>query len=329
MKHELKEEFDALDMLDPDALEDPAVSDELSAITAELSEPVPAGATVYHLQLPYSHETFFAVYRGNDLSNPCPQGNSIPQNTALNQGTPVVVPTRYGRDLAWIIGPVKGKAQGFTRITRIERLASPSDIEKAKRNSQSETEAFDICKEKIEQHNLPMKLVKVHYLLEESKILFFFTSDNRVDFRELVKDLVAIFKTRVELRQIGIRDEARIMGGCGICGRSYCCHTISDKLKPVSIKMAKEQNLSLNSMKISGCCGRLLCCLSYEQNFYTEQRKNYPSENEKIIWDSTDWRVRELNVVAGTITLDSEDGRQLMLPIARFSKASNGQWKIA
>jgi cell fate regulator YaaT (PSP1 superfamily) len=201
-------------------------------------------------------------------------------------------------------------------------------LEKATGNKENEEHAFKVCKEKIEQRRLQMKLVKVHYILEEGKILFFFTADNRVDFRELVKDLVSVFKTRIELRQIGIRDESRIMGGCGICGRPYCCHTISDKLKPVSIKMAKEQNLSLNSMKISGSCGRLLCCLSYEHNFYIEERKNYPFEGERISWDGVIWRVRELNVIAGIVTLDSEDGRQLIIPRKRFLKVEKNGWKI-
>ncbi|GMO27524.1 MAG: hypothetical protein LBG79_06680 [Spirochaetaceae bacterium] len=309
-----KDELDSFDMLDPDILEDPAVSEDLSAITSEFNCPIPEDASIYHLQLKYSHETFFAVYRGE---------------TPLQQGTPVVVPTRYGRDLAEVIGrPVNAKSQAFTRVTRIERVASPSDLEKAKRNKENEEHAFKVCKEKIEQRRLQMKLVKVHYILEEGKILFFFTADNRVDFRELVKDLVSVFKTRIELRQIGIRDESRIMGGCGICGRPYCCHTISDKLKPVSIKMAKEQNLSLNSMKISGSCGRLLCCLSYEHNFYIEERKNYPFEGERISWDGVIWRVRELNVIAGIVTLDSEDGRQLIIPRKRFLKVEKNGWKI-
>ena len=139
-----------------------------------------------------------------------------------------------------------------------------------------EERAFALCREKIEARGLEMKLVSAHYLLDEQKILFFFTAENRVDFRELVKDLVSVFKMRIELRQIGVRDEARVVGGLGICGRALCCNAITDKLRPVSIKMAKEQNLTLNSMKISGPCGRLLCCLSYEFDVYREARQTLP-----------------------------------------------------
>jgi cell fate regulator YaaT (PSP1 superfamily) len=172
-----------------------------------------------------------------------------------------------------------------------------------------------------------MKLILVHYILEESKILFFFAAESRVDFRELVKDLVAIFKTRIELRQIGVRDEARVVGGLGVCGRSYCCHAVSDKLKPVSIKMAKDQNLSLNSMKISGACGRLLCCLAYEHGFYSEQRKLIPGEGTRFNYDETNWKVVDVNVAAATVGISGEDGRQLRLPASSFEKAE-GRWRV-
>jgi cell fate regulator YaaT (PSP1 superfamily) len=240
----------------------------------------------------------------------------------------VLVPTRYGRDLAQIIGPIRRNgAQPLSETARIERQASKEDLEKADYNKKQEETAFGICKEKIEAHKLEMKLVSVHYLLEEPKILFFFTAENRVDFRELVKDLVSIFKTRIELRQIGVRDESRVVGGLGVCGRGYCCHMVSDKLKPVSIKMAKDQNLSLNSMKISGPCGRLLCCLAYEHLFYSEQRRLIPQEGSKINHDGTVWKVAEVNVVLGKLKLAAEDGRQIQLPASSFEKAE-GRWRI-
>lgn len=217
------------------------------------TEPLDPALPVYRLRLPYSHETFQAVFSSEQLA----------------VGTMVIVPTRYGKDIAQIIGIIENKGNLTSgEVVRIDRIASPEDLEKTQQNAEKEKEAFSVCREKILAHRLDMKLVSVHYLLEESKILFFFTAESRVDFRELVKDLVAIFKTRIELRQIGVRDESRIVGGLGVCGRGYCCHTVSDKLKPVSIKMAKDQNLSLNSMKISGPCGRLLCCLAYEYTFY-------------------------------------------------------------
>jgi len=295
-------------------LEDTSLNDDFGIIPETIDGPI--DAPVYHLQLDYSYDTFFAIYSGE----------------TLKPGVIVVVPTRFGRDLAHIRGLVKDfKRDGSARITRIERIAGKEDIDRAVRNKEKEAEAFDICKEKILQHNLAMKLVAVHYLLEEQKILFFFTSDNRVDFRELVKDLVAIFRTRIELRQIGIRNEFRISGGVGVCGRQFCCHTIPDKLKPVTIKMAKDQNLSLNSMKISGCCGRLLCCLAYEHNFYSEERCCYPPEGYRLNWDGSSWQVREINCIRGMVTLDSEDGRELILPRKRFEKIEgkdNDTWKI-
>ncbi|MDR3138778.1 MAG: hypothetical protein LBT95_03780 [Treponema sp.] len=267
---------------------------------------------VYRLRLFYSHETFLAAYPGEPLS----------------PGSMVVVPTRYGQDFAQVIGPIhRSGPQGLSEITRIERPATAEDLEKSAANSLQEKEAFSICKEKIEAHKLEMKLVSVHYLPEEPKILFFFTAENRVDFRDLVKDLVGIFKSRIELRQIGVRDESRVVGGLGVCGRGYCCHAVSDKLKPVSIKMAKDQNLSLNSMKISGPCGRLLCCLAYEHGFYSEQRRFIPQEGCKVNYDGTLWKVLEVNVVTGKVKLAAEDGRQVQLSAASFEKVDN-RWRV-
>jgi cell fate regulator YaaT (PSP1 superfamily) len=275
-------------------------------------EPLAPDTPVYRLRLSYSNETFLAAHGGD----------------ALPPGAMVLVPTRYGRDLAQVIGPVQGRgSQFFSELARIERPASAEDMEKSRNNKRQEQEAFTICKQKIEAHKLEMKLVSVHYLLEESKILFFFTAENRVDFRELVKDLVGVFKARIELRQIGVRDESRVLGGLGVCGRGYCCHAVSDKLRPVSIKMAKDQNLSLNSMKISGPCGRLLCCLAYEHGFYNEQRRLIPQEGCKITHDGTLWKVLEVNVVVGQVKLGAEDGRQLQLPGSRFEKIE-GRWRI-
>jgi cell fate regulator YaaT (PSP1 superfamily) len=266
---------------------------------------------IYRLRLLYSHETFLAVYREDNLA----------------PDTMVIVPTRYGRDLAQVIGSVRGKSPPVSEIAWIVRCASPEDLERSRNNRRLERDAFDICKVKIENHKLEMKLVLVHYLLEEPKILFFFTAENRVDFRELVKDLVSIFKTRIELRQIGVRDESRVLGGLGVCGRAYCCHAVSDKLKPVSIKMAKDQNLSLNSMKISGLCGRLLCCLAYEHLFYGEQRRLTPSEGARISWDGALWKVTEVNVVMGKLKLTTDDGRMAQLPVSAFEKV-DGRWII-
>ena len=158
-------------------------------------------------------------------------------------------------------------------LKKVIRVANADDDARVAENKLREKEAFDICLEKIFQHNLPMKLIDVEYTFDNSKVIFFFTADGRVDFRELVKDLATVFRTRIELRQIGVRDEAKMLGGIGFCGRELCCHTFLGDFAPVSIKMAKEQNLSLNPSKISGICGRLLCCLKYENDVYVENRK--------------------------------------------------------
>ena len=190
-----------------------------------------------------------------------------------------------------------------------------------------EKDAFPIFKEKVALHKLDMKLVDTHFLFDEPKVLFFFSSDNRVDFRELVKDLVSVFKMRIELRQIGVRDESRITGGLGVCGRPFCCHGVSDKLRPVSIRMAKDQNLSLNSMKISGQCGRLLCCLSYEFDWYNEARRNLPNEGIHIYYDGTNFRITEVNPLTNMVKMSGDDGRLLEINAKRFSQ-ENGKWKI-
>jgi len=265
---------------------------------------------IYRLRLSYSHETFLAIYREDTLT----------------AGSMVIVPTRYGKDLAQVMGPIRCR-HDLSDIAWIERSATKEDVEKAKSNEKLEAEAFAICKEKIEKHQLDMKLVQVHYLLDEPKILFFFTADNRVDFRELVKDLVSVFKTRIELRQIGVRDEARVTSGLGICGRGYCCHAVSDKIKPVSIKMAKEQNLSFNSMKISGPCGRLLCCLSYEYAFYSEQIHRVPQPGARVSYNNEQWTVTEANMVTGQVKMTNSDSRIVTMPSTNFEQADN-RWRV-
>ena len=302
------------DEIDEDisSLEDEPEEEKTSTvITGENLEYLNPDTPVYRLRLLYSNETFTAVWPGE----------------ALESGSMVLVPTRYGRDLAQIIGPIRKHGQVLAEIAHVERMATPEDLEKSRLHKSQEKEALRVCREKIAFHHLEMKLVSVHYLLEEPKILFFFTAESRVDFRELIKDLVSVFRTRIELRQIGVRDESRVVGGLGVCGRGYCCHAVSDKLKPVSIKMAKEQNLSLNSMKISGPCGRLLCCLAYEHLFYGEQRRLIPPENCKIPWDGEIWKVMEINVVQGRLKLGSDDGRVIQLPSSAFEK-TDGRWSI-
>jgi len=240
----------------------------------------------------------------------------------------VIAPTKYGKDVVEVQGIVVDTSFVNTdELAVIERPAGIDDLRKLKDNKEKEKHAYELCREKIWSRNLSMKLVSAHYLLDEPKILFYFTAESRVDFRELVKDLVSLFKMRIELRQIGVRDEARVTGGCGVCGRVLCCHGISDKLNPVSIKMAKDQNLSLNSLKISGPCGRLLCCLSYEFQFYKDARRELPQEGVKFIYDGTLFKVVEVNALSSMVKMAGEDGRVLDMKAERF-KYSEGRWKV-
>ena len=164
-------------------------------------------------------------------------------------------------------------------------MATKNDEELERKNKEKEHEAFQICQEKIRKHELQMKLIDAEYTFDNNKLLFYFTADGRIDFRELVKDLAAVFKTRIELRQIGVRDETKILGGVGICGRPLCCHSYLSEFIPVSIKMAKEQNLSLNPTKISGVCGRLMCCLKYEEETYEDLNSHLPSVGDYVTTD--------------------------------------------
>ena len=207
-----------------------------------------------------------------------------PQGTPVDPGQGVIIETSRGLEYGECV-------QGNTMVeddTVVQplrpmvRLATERDLETVRRNKEKEQRAFGICLEKIAQHGLEMKLVEVEYNFEGNKILFFFTSEGRVDFRALVKDLAGVFHTRIELRQIGVRDEAKLLGGLGICGKPFCCATFLDEFQPVSIKMAKTQNLSLNPTKISGTCGRLMCCLKYEQTAYEDAVKRMPKQESFV-----------------------------------------------
>ncbi len=189
----------------------------------------------------------------------------------------------------------------------VVRIATDEDIQRNKENKKKEDEAFKICAEKIQKHGLSMKLLEAQYSFDNSKLLFYFTSANRVDFRELVKDLASVFKTRIELRQIGIRDEAKIMGGLGVCGRPLCCSTFLSDFVQVSIKMAKEQNLSLNSGKISGCCGRLMCCLQYEYGTYVEETSKTPPVDSTVKTKDGIGIVTEVSPLAATLKVRLRD----------------------
>ncbi len=190
----------------------------------------------------------------------------------------------------------------------VVRIASAEDLQHFKDNKAAEKEAYQVCQKKISEHKLDMKLVSVEYTFDNSKILFYFTANGRVDFRSLVKDLAGVFKTRIELRQIGVRDEAKMLGGLGVCGRPICCGTFLGDFQPVSIKMAKEQNLSLNPTKISGVCGRLMCCLKYEQDQYEQTRKKMPKVGKEVITPDGPGVVWDLNIIKETIRVRIQKG---------------------
>ena len=197
----------------------------------------------------------------------------------IRQGDKVIVETARGIEFGTVVtGPKEVKDEEVMQpLKSVIRIATEEDKRAEEKNREKEKEAFEICLEKIRKHNLDMKLINAEYTFDNNKVLFYFTADGRIDFRELVKDLAAVFRTRIELRQIGVRDETKIRGGIGICGRPLCCHTYLSEFAPVSIKMAKEQNLSLNPTKISGVCGRLMCCLTNEEETYEELNSRLPA----------------------------------------------------
>ncbi|WP_070121514.1 PSP1 domain-containing protein [Bacillus marinisedimentorum] len=189
-------------------------------------------------------------------------------------------------------------------LKKVIRIADQKDQLAVKDNKDAAQEAFDVCVKKIDEHELEMKLVDVEYTFDRNKVIFYFTADGRVDFRELVKDLASIFRTRIELRQIGVRDEAKMLGGIGPCGRMLCCSTFLGDFEPVSIKMAKDQNLSLNPTKISGLCGRLMCCLKYENDTYETAKKELPDVGQKIDTPQGAGRVTGLNILERLVRIE-------------------------
>lgn len=207
-----------------------------------------------------------------------------PKEYKMKIGDHVIVETARGIEFGRVVlGPKEvGEDEVIHPLKEVLRVATSEDEEREKQNRQKEKEAFKICQKKIRDHGLEMKLIDAEYTFDNNKVLFYFTADGRIDFRQLVKDLAAIFKTRIELRQIGVRDETKILGGIGICGRCLCCHTYLSEFAPVSIKMAKEQNLSLNPSKISGVCGRLMCCLTNEEETYEELNSQLPSVGDTV-----------------------------------------------
>ena len=226
-----------------------------------------------------------------------------PADIEINKGDYVIVDTARGLECGLVVQGVHTESEDkiVKPLKAVSRIATESEIEKMNQNRRDEKKAFEICLEKIEKHKLDMKLIDVEYTFDRSKALFYFTADGRVDFRELVKELAAIFRTRIELRQIGVRDESKMMGGIGVCGQPFCCSRFLSDFTPVSIKMAKELGLSLNPTKISGSCGRLMCCLSYEQNVYEYLNSITPGVGSYVRTDDGTGTVVEVSLLAGKL----------------------------
>ena len=227
-----------------------------------------------------------------------------PRGVQVTAGEHVIVETARGIEYGYVVLGTREVEDGkvVQPLKSVIRMATKEDEDVEEANKKKEKDAFKVCLEKIRKHNLEMKLIDVEYTFDNNKILFYFTADGRIDFRELVKDLAAVFKTRIELRQVGVRDETKIVGGIGICGRPLCCHSYLSEFIPVSIKMAKEQNLSLNPTKISGVCGRLMCCLKNEEETYEYLNSKLPNVGDYVTTDDgLKGEVHSVNVLRQTV----------------------------
>ena len=251
-----------------------------------------------------------------------------PTRFEIKKGDHVIVETARGVEYGTVVGGIRevDDSKVVQPLKPVLRIATERDNEQEAANKGKEKEAFHICQEKIRKHGLDMKLIDAEYTFDNNKVLFYFTADGRIDFRELVKDLASVFKTRIELRQIGVRDETKILGGIGICGRRLCCHTHLSEFVPVSIKMAKEQNLSLNPTKISGVCGRLLCCLKHEEETYEDLNRRLPNIGDYVTTDDgLKGEVSSVNVLRQQVKVivnvdDEKEIREYPLDQLRFKK---------
>ena len=236
-----------------------------------------------------------------------------PKDLELPLGSHVIVETARGVEYGTVMVPPKGVTDDevVQPLKPVLRASTPEDDKTEQKNREKERQAYKTCQEKIQKHKLNMKLVEAEYTFDNNKLLFYFTADGRIDFRELVKDLASVFRTRIELRQIGVRDETKILGGVGICGRELCCHTFLSEFAPVPIKMAKEQNLSLNPTKISGVCGRLMCCLKNEADTYEYLNSRLPGVGDRVTTsDRLKGEVQSVNVLRQTVKVVVENGEE-------------------
>lgn len=232
-----------------------------------------------------------------------------PGDLDIQVGQHVIVETARGTEYGEVVVGIKEVQEEdvVQPLKQVIRIATEEDNRHMEENRVKAAKAFDVGLEKIEKHGLPMKLIDSEYTFDDSKLIFYFTADGRVDFRELVKDLASVFKIRIELRQIGVRDEAKVIGGLGPCGRSLCCSTFLGDFEPVSIRMAKEQNLSLNPTKISGICGRLMCCLKYEADVYKEAKEELPYKGSIVQTAYGEAEVTDVDPLAGQVTVEVDD----------------------
>jgi len=250
----------------------------------------------------------------------------IDNKIRLKKGDICLVKTAIGLDLGKVVIPYKyiKNSEIDTPLKNVIRKANKEDFKKLEIIKQDEIDALNICKEKIKKFKLPMKLVYVKYLFDKSRLIFYFVSTQRIDFRELVKDLAQVFKTKIELRQIGVRDGTKLIGGMGICGREVCCASFIQKFAPIHINMAKIQKIALNQSKVSGLCGRLMCCLSYESEFYKEILKKYPRLRDDIEIEKGKGKIIEINVLKKYVVaeLESDGGikKRIKIPEEEFEK---------
>ncbi len=255
-----------------------------------------------------------------------------PKGIQAKVGDHVLAETTHGLEMGKVViaNRMVEDVEIVAPLKPIQRIATDADFRQVEENKEKEKEAFTLAVEKIAEHKLDMKLVDAEYTFDRSKILFYFTADGRVDFRELVKSLAGIFRTRIELRQIGVRDEARQLGSYGICGRYLCCSGFLNDFHPVSIKMAKEQGLSLNPTKISGVCGRLMCCLQYEQNAYEDMLKRLPKKGEKVATPDGDGIVADVATLKGNVRVRFQDGDEAVrfetYPVAKLRSLGGKKW---
>jgi len=252
-----------------------------------------------------------------------------PDGLKVTQGENVIVETARGLEYGQIVAENKlvPNTEIVPPLRKAIRKATKADDAHHEENNKKEKEAFDICLQKIEDHKLDMKLIETEYTFDNNKLLFYFSAEGRIDFRELVKDLASVFKTRIELRQIGIRDEAKMMGGLGVCGRPFCCKVFLNDFAQVSIKMAKEQNLSLNSAKISGTCGRLMCCLRFESDVYEEELRRTPKVDSIVDTPDGEGLVVEINPLAGIVKVKMHTSDQVIKTFKREELKVKGYLK--